>query len=205
MPTAPVIPESAPFTPEQRAWLNGMVAALYGARISQNGTLLNPPNIQTPISNLPPPTPLTILFGSQTGTAETLAKQTAKAAKKHNLTPSLADLADYDPASLTSESHLLLLTSTYGAGEPPDTAQAFYAALHADTAPRLENLTYSVLGLGDTSYPDFNQCAIDLDARLAALGANRLAPSIFCDVDYDADATTWQTTCFTSISNTIKP
>lgn len=193
MPTAPVIPESAPFTPEQRAWLNGMVAALYGARISQNGTLLNPPNIQTPISNLPPPTPLTILFGSQTSTAETLAKQTAKAAKKHNLTPTLADLADYDPASLTSESHLLLLTSTYGAGEPPD------------TAPRLENLTYSVLGLGDTSYPDFNQCAIDLDARLAALGATRLAPSIFCDVDYDADATTWQITCFTSISNTIKP
>jgi len=199
MATAPVIPDNAPFTLEQRAWLNGMIAALHPSLAS--GTF------KSQISNLEsctPPTPINILYGTQTGTAESLAKQTAKLAQKHHLTPTIADLAETTPEDLTTISHLLLITSTYGDGEPPDSAKPFYDALHAPTAPRLEHLTFSVLGLGDSSYPDFNQCAIDLDARLLALGATHHTPSTFCDVDYETAAATWQTTCFTSISSTIK-
>lgn len=195
MPNAPALPETAPFTPAQRAWLNGMIAALYPAAAS--------PAQKSETSDLESPAiPVTILFGSQTGTAESLAKKTAKAAQKHNLTPAVLDLAAYEPADLTKETHLLILTSTYGDGEPPDSAKAFYDHLHSSGAPSLENIAYSVLGLGDSGYPDFNQCAKDIDARLAALGATRIADPVFCDVDYDTDAATWQTACFTSLSTT---
>ena len=73
---------------------------------------------------------------------------------------------------------LLLITSTYGEGEPPDNAQAFHTALHADSAPRLEHLQFSVLGLGDSSYPDFCQCSKEFDARFEALGAQRSAAMV---------------------------
>lgn len=197
MHAPPVIPESAPFTLEQRAWLNGMVAALYPS-FSQSSLKSESPSLKSTTI------PITILFGSQTGTAESLAKQIAKSAHKHNLTPTTFNLDEYEASSLAHESHILLITSTYGDGEPPDSARAFYDALHAETTPHLENLTYSVLGLGDSNYPDFNQCAKDIDARLAALGATRLTPPVFCDIDYESDASTWQSTCFTFINNTIK-
>ena len=89
--------------------------------------------------------------------------------------PSLEDLAAVD--------RLLLITSTYGEGEPPDNAQAFHTALHADSAPRLEHLQFSVLGLGDSSYPDFCQCSKEFDARFEALGAQRSAAMVECDGD----------------------
>ncbi len=195
MPDAPVLPDSAPFNSAQRAWLNGMIAALYPAQPPVHS------NIESPISNTPP-LPITILFGSQTGTTESLAKKAAKAAKNHNLTPKVIDLADYEPANLAKESHLLILTSTYGDGEPPDSAKAFYDHLHSSSAASLESIAYSVLGLGDSGYPDFNQCAKDIDSRLAALGATRITDPVFCDVDYDSDAANWQTACFTSLSTT---
>lgn len=194
MPSAPQIPDSAPFTPEQRAWLNGMIAAISPHYAS------SPINVQAP-EPAAPSLPIKILFGSQTGNSEALAKKSAKAAQKSNLSPTVIDMGSYDPSSLKDESHLMIITSTYGDGEPPDNAKAFYDYLHSEKAPNLENLTYSVLGLGDTSYPDFNQCAINIDQRLASLGALRMTASIFCDVDFDVEAATWQAECFKFLTN----
>jgi sulfite reductase (NADPH) flavoprotein alpha-component len=189
MPNAPALPETAPFDTAQRAWLNGMLAALYPPLHPAN------PN-RKPSSALP----LTILFGTQTGTTGSLAKKVAKAAQTYNLAPTVTDFASYEPANLAKETHVLILTSTYGDGEPPDSVKTFYDHLHSASAPSLENIAYSVLGLGDSGYPEFNQCARDIDSRLAALGATRIADPVFCDVDYDADAANWQTACFTSLS-----
>lgn len=196
MPDAPALPENAPFNAEQRAWLNGMIAALYPHRSAATRA----PEAPEPRS---PSLPVTLLFASQTGTTEALAKKTAKAAQKHNLTCTINDLASYEPENLTKETHLLILTSTYGDGEPPDSAKAFYDHIHSANAPSLEHITYSVLGLGDSGYPDFNQCAKDIDARMSDLGATRITAAIYCDLDYDTQAAAWQTACFISLTSTI--
>lgn len=177
----PVLPESAPFTPEQRAYLNGFLAGLFS-------------HAPVPAAAAPaakPLTPLAVLFGSQTGTAEKLAKRIAKEAGQRGFTPTVHDLAKYPPAQLSAETAVLLVTSTYGDGEPPDNAKAFWEALRADAAPRLEMTRFSLCALGDSNYPRFCQFGRDVDARLEALGARRVLPRQDCDVEFDQPFATW--------------
>jgi len=87
--------------------------------------------------------------------------------------------------------NLLVLVSTHGEGEPPDNARGFYEFLYSKRAPQLENLQFSVLALGDTSYEFFCQTGKDLDKRLEELGAKRLSPRVDCDLDYDDSVAEW--------------
>jgi sulfite reductase (NADPH) flavoprotein alpha-component len=100
-------------------------------------------------------------------------------------------MAGVSPADLSTSGHVLIITSTYGDGEPPDNAASLHAALHAEDAPTLTEVCYSVLALGDSSYPDFCKCGRDFDQRLSALGARCLAPIVECDVDYDQPFASW--------------
>jgi len=101
----PIIPDSAPFTPEQRAYLNGFLAGLFSRAPSSASAAAAP--VQSPLE------PLTILFGSQTGASERAAKRIAKEAGKHGFAPAIQDLATYPTAQLVSERNLLVVTSTY--------------------------------------------------------------------------------------------
>jgi len=179
MTTAPFIPETAPFNEDQRSWLNGFLAGLYSSGDSPGGAA---PTAATPV---------TILFGSQTGTAETLSKKAAKQLKAANCEPKILDMGEVTPDDLKSMQHLLVITSTYGEGEPPDNAQSLHSALMADGAPGLEGVNYAVLGLGDTAYADFCQCSKEFDARLEALGAKRIAPMVEADGDPDDPFAEW--------------
>jgi sulfite reductase (NADPH) flavoprotein alpha-component len=134
---------------------------------------------------------LTIVFGSQTGNAESLAKKFGKEAKAQGFPSTVSDLEGFELSSLAEGGCLLIVTSTYGEGDPPDNAQSFYDALHTEDAPKLDKLQFAVLGLGDSNYPDFCQTAKDFDTRLEALGAQRIAPRADCDVDYDEPADAW--------------
>jgi len=103
----PFIPENAPFTPEQRLWLNGFLAGLLsdaGAGESEAAG--------TRVPALPPK-PLVVLYGSQTGTAEGLAKKTSREAEKRGFAPRLVDLAKYETVDLAHEQNVLVITSTY--------------------------------------------------------------------------------------------
>ena len=181
MSNAPFIPDNAPFSEDQRSWLNGFLAGLYSSDA----------NSAPDAATSQPAKPVTLLFGSQTGTAETLCKKAAKRLKSANCEPKVVDMSDVSPEDLTAVEHLLLITSTYGEGEPPDNAQAFHSALMEDGAPKLEQLQYSVLGLGDSSYPDFCQCSKEFDTRLDALGAKRLSATVEVDGDPDELFETW--------------
>jgi sulfite reductase (NADPH) flavoprotein alpha-component len=118
-----VIPDNAPFSPEQRAWLNGFLAGLFSRAPLAAADLAGAPSPAAPLQ------PLTILFGSQTGNAEALAKKAAKAAGQRGFAPTVCDMANYERPSLAREQNLLIITSTYGDGEPPDNAKAFWDAL----------------------------------------------------------------------------
>lgn len=174
-----VIPENAPFNAEQRAWLSEFLTkALGGASVE-----VEPPG---------PAIPVTILWGSQTGNSEGVAKKFLKALKAGNYEPQVFDMASYDKSRLPAEKNLLIITSTYGDGEPPDNASDFHEYLMGDAVPSLNEVNYSVFALGDSEYPDFCQCGIEFDQRLEAFGAKRMFKRIDCDVDYDEQFTEWK-------------
>jgi len=186
MVQVPYIPETAPFTAEQRAWLNGFLAGLFAQVPSGE---MPAPNVNGAPSR--PLEPLHILFGSQTGTAEGLARRMAKEAGKRGYAPRVLPLNDYEQASLTKGGKAVIISSTWGDGDPPDNAAAFWAWLESAGAPRLDDLQFAVLGLGDRSYLDFCGASKKFDARLEALGARRIVPRGECDVDYEPAASSW--------------
>ena len=174
------IPNTAPFSGAQKMWLKGYLDALNSA--------LNPATTAFPV---PTGLPITILWGSQTGTSESLAKKLSKSLVARGHSPTLRDMADVSPADLSAVENLLIITSTYGDGEPPDNAASLHTALAAADAPQLSSLNFAVLALGDSSYPDFCKCGHDFHARLTALGAKPLIPITESDVDYDEPFATW--------------
>lgn len=180
----PIIPENAPFNVEQRLWLNGFLAG-YFARMAVAGSgETSAPSARRKI-------PLVILFGSQTGTAEGLAKKLAKDAEKRGFAPRVLSLNDYEQANLPAGGRAVIISSTWGDGEPPDNAVDFWNWIKSETAPRLEKLEFAVLGLGDRNYSDFCGASKKFEARLLALGAKPIVPRGECDVDYEATANAW--------------
>ncbi len=185
---AAFITEDAPFDPAQRHWLNGLLSGLHA--IASAATAEDASEVGTA---------LTILYGSQSGNAEALSKDLRKFAKTQGFEASVAALDDVQLSDLSAINHLLIVTATFGEGEPTDNAAKFYAALMDENAPSLpETLNFSICGLGDSSYAEFNKAAMDIDARLAELGALRANDPVFCDVDFEDDYAEWKTAAFDS-------
>lgn len=177
---APFIPENAPFSDTQRAWIGGFFAGMHSHMLQSAGSV-NQANART----------LHILYGTQTGNSESLANDAANAAKKHGLQPVVKSMDDVEIGQLPGMEYLLIITSTYGEGAMPDNAEILWDAANKDDAPRLDAVKYSVLALGDTSYDLFCQAGKDWDEKLAALGANRIYDRVDCDVDFEAPAEKW--------------
>jgi sulfite reductase (NADPH) flavoprotein alpha-component len=177
--TIPFIPDTAPFTQEQRAWLNGLLAGMF-SNAPQAAT-------ETKASRR-----IAVLYASQSGTAEGLARKLAKELKARGHTPAISTLVGYTSAALAAESCALILASTYGDGDAPDGVQPFYEQLCLEHFPRMDKLSYAVFALGDRHYEHFCRFGKDLDAKLAALGANRIADRIDCDVDVDEPFAQWK-------------
>jgi sulfite reductase (NADPH) flavoprotein alpha-component len=135
--------------------------------------------------------PLSILFGSQTGNAEKLAKRIAREAGQRGFAATVHELNKYPTAQLASEERLLIVTSTYGDGEPPDNAKSFWEFLNRPGAPKLTHTQISVCALGDSNYPKFCAFGRELDERLAALGAQRAHPRADCDVEFEEPFANW--------------
>lgn len=183
MTKIPVIPETAPFDALQRMWLNGFLAGLFSSETSTA-----PVQAAATAAGLGP---LLFLFGSQTGSSEGLARRFAKEATKLGFETRVVGMENYSTVDFAKEKRLVIVTSTYGDGEMPDNAQSFWEYLKNGTAPRLENLEYSVLALGDRNYVQFCQAGKAFDARLEELGARRVHPRTDCDVDYEGPSADW--------------
>lgn len=178
----PQIPENAPFSAEQRAWINGYLAGLFSSSSAA------PLAASTPVLSRGS---LLFLFGSQTGSSEGLARRFGKETKKRGFETRVLSMEDYATIDLTKEKHLALITSTYGDGEMPDNAQAFWSFLSSAEAPQMPSLQFSVLALGDRNYPQFCEAGLLFDRRLGELGSGRLTDRVDCDVEYEEASEVW--------------
>ena len=146
-----------------------------------------------------------MLYGTNSGNAEGVADAAKKAAAKSGFAARLVDMADTEPAEMAKAEHLLVITSTWGEGDPPERAAEFYAALMADDAPRFDGVPFSVLALGDSSYVNFCETGRQIDARLEALGGKRIAPRVDCDLDYEEPAAAWTGDALQQLADLAEP
>jgi len=200
-PARALLPTTAPFASEeiealnrvlggsssdQRHWLAGFLAGVAAA----TGRPANDARPQ-PAARATPAEPLLILYGTESGNAEAVAGRLAAQARKRGFRPTLKDMAEATPADAASAKNLVALASTWGEGDPPQRAEAFWRALLADPAPRMDGVRFSVLALGDTAYANFCEVGRRMDARLAELGGVRVLDRGDCDLDFEAPAAAW--------------
>lgn len=131
-----------------------------------------------------------IVSASQTGNARGVAQQLSEKLTALGVAHQHSHAADFKPKSLAENDIVLLITSTQGEGEPPEEAVSLHKFCTAK-APKLNELRFAVLGLGDSSYPKFCGAAREFDAKLADLGASRLMNLTECDLDFQAAAQNW--------------
>jgi len=134
---------------------------------------------------------LTIISASHTGNGRKISEKLLAAVHALGVQARMVKAGDYQPREIAKEKLLYIVISTHGDGDPPDEARALYEFLGTKRAPQLPDLQYSVLALGDTSYPKFCEAGRVVDERLAKLGAKRLLPRVDCDVDFAKLAQTW--------------
>ncbi|MCY7849773.1 assimilatory sulfite reductase (NADPH) flavoprotein subunit [Bacillus haynesii] len=177
-------------TASQKAWLSGYLAAVQTADAAAALETL-PAEAPAASTAQPVSKEVTILFGSQTGNAQGLAENAAKKLTERGFQVTVSAMSDFKPNQLKKLKNLLIVVSTHGEGDPPDNALSFHEFLHGRRAPKLDDLRYSVLALGDTSYEFFCQTGKEFDQRLGELGGTRLHPRVDCDLDYDEPAAAW--------------
>ncbi|MBM7071333.1 assimilatory sulfite reductase (NADPH) flavoprotein subunit [Shewanella sp. 202IG2-18] len=179
-------------TPIQKAWLSGYFAGQLKSDLSL------PAN-----ESVEPAAVIKLLYGSQTGNGRSIAEKTAATYQAQGLNVELVSMADYSPRQLKNESHIVIIVSTHGEGEAPDDAVALYQFLHSKRAPKLPELKFSVLALGDSSYEFFCQTGKDFSKRLLELGAQEFVPLAECDVDYEETAASWSQTLAIELEKTV--
>ena len=141
--------------------------------------------------------PLTILFASDNGNAESLSKRLANRGKARGLKTMVFAMDDYPVEDLSSEENVVLITSTAGQGEFPQNGRAFWEAIKESIDLDLSPIHYAVFALGDSHYWPrkedrifYNKPGKDLDAKVASFGGKRLAE---CGLGDDQDPDGYQT------------
>jgi sulfite reductase (NADPH) flavoprotein alpha-component len=176
----------AGLAPEQAAWLLGYLTATQQLQQGEHP----PASVQSAAGSSDGV--LTVLFASQTGNAMKVAKRLVAAAAAAGIQAAAISTGDYKTSNLRNEGSLVLISSTQGEGDPPDSAVEFHRFLFGKRAPRLQGLRFAVLALGDYSYANFCKAGADFDQRLEELGGERILARVDCDVEFQSAADGWQ-------------
>ncbi|WP_397537741.1 assimilatory sulfite reductase (NADPH) flavoprotein subunit [Rummeliibacillus pycnus] len=180
-------------TEQQKFWLNGYLSAPLQviAKATEVQEILVPQQTVT----------ATVIYGSQTGNSQKLAEKLGALLEGQSVDVDISSMLDFKVKNLKKLDNLLIITSTHGEGEAPDNAMPFYEFLHSNRAPKLPDLHYAVLALGDSSYEWFCKTGADFDKRLKELEAQPLLERVDCDVDYEESAEQW----FEALAKTLVP
>lgn len=202
-----MLPEHAPFSPDQRRAVDLALAGLDASQRFWLAGFLSAAGAAIPAPAAVPAASakLTVLYGTESGNSEKLADLSAKEAKKRGFQTAVKNMADISPADLAKVENLLVIVSTWGDGEPPESATAFYKDFMNGSAVELPRVRFSVCALGDTSYEKFCQTGKDIDARLEKLGAKRVSPRQDCDVEYEEPYTGWLDAALKALSPVSAP
>ncbi len=190
----PHLPQDIPFNEDQKTWLAGFFSGLHSRLLVKEESVVH-------AESKPQVKALTILYGSQTGNAESIAYDTAEKAKEYGMTATVYDMDDVDPQIFVKSSRLLIVTSTYGEGEMPDNAESLWQTMSSDNAPKLDNTFFSILAIGDTSYDEFCLAGKLWDQRLEELGATRVTDRVDCDIDFEQPAEEWMIATLPTIAS----
>jgi sulfite reductase (NADPH) hemoprotein beta-component len=137
--------------------------------------------------------PVTILYASDGGNAENIAKRIGRRGKARGLKAKILAMDDFPVEELSNEINLIFCTSTAGQGEFPQNGREMWDSLKSGTDIDLSRVAYAVMALGDSHYWPrkedklyYNKPGKDIDARLEALGGKRLT-AIGLGDDQDPD------------------
>ncbi|MGH8465844.1 MAG: flavodoxin domain-containing protein, partial [Pseudomonas sp.] len=148
---------------------------------------------------------IAVIHGGETGNGEGVAKKLSERLQLAGLPVKVEDMARLRVRQLSRYDYIAVICSTHGDGDPPEPTLAFFEALLADNAPRLEHLHFSVLALGDSSYEHFCVAGKQLDERFQALGATRLLERVDCDVDFEEPAQQWGQALLDTLAKQVTP
>jgi sulfite reductase (NADPH) flavoprotein alpha-component len=134
---------------------------------------------------------LTIVYGTQSGNARNLAHVIGESLESQGFSAPVLDMGEVDPEEILFMKHVVIVTSTYGDGEPPDNASEWMSFLKFGEELNLNQLSYAVIGLGDPYYPHFCQCGKDFDHYLSKWGAHAMLNRLDCDLYYEEQYPEW--------------
>lgn len=129
-----------------------------------------------------------IIYATQTGTAKNVSNELSDLLDVNNFKSKVENIASYDYLSLPEEQPIIVfIISTTGYGEIPSNMKSFWNFILRKDLPEnsLENLNYTIFGLGDSSYEQYNSSAKRLDKRLELLGGNKIFPMGLGDDQHD--------------------
>ena len=172
----------------QLAWLSGYTWAKAQGASGQISATFSENTLTTAAVK---PLKVTVLSASQTGNAKGVAAKLTARLQAEGVQATHHSLGDYKAKQIADEQFVLLVSSTQGEGEAPEEGVVLLKLLNGKKAPKLDRLQFAVLGLGDSSYPNFCQAGKDFDQRFEVLGGSRLLPRADADLDFKAVADQW--------------
>lgn len=162
-----------------RIWLSGY---LYG---------LSP---ESPIAKTPENIPgqnIAVLYASQGGNAKKVAEATAEFLNQHHIAATALNVAKVKIKKLTEYAAILGVMATYGEGEPPDDAIAFFDELTQKKLPKFTDIQISTLALGDSSYEFFCKTGHDFQEAFTKNGAKAISAVFEADLDFEPIVKKW--------------
>lgn len=188
----PSLPANAPLAASRRLFVDGLLAGLFALPAALPAAALLAPRHQ-------------VLWASQTGNGELLAERCAERLRGAGLEVQLSCMEAVSPRQLQGAASVLLIASTFGDGDAPDSARAFWQALQGEEGTLCAELPYAVLALGDSSYDQFCGFGRKLDQRLAELGGRRLLQRVDCEPDFDEAFCGWLEALLPSLGTAATP
>lgn len=132
-----------------------------------------------------------VAYASQSGYTGQLAEKTVDSLRAGGQRVELCSLKDLDAHRLRRSRRVLFLVSTTGEGDAPDMAAGFVESVMR-SQPKLDQLSYAVLALGDSEYVNYCGFGHVLDQWLQRAGAQRLFDMIEVDDGDDGALRHWQ-------------